>query len=218
MRWYLILLLTCNSISPSIPCFSCKDISQQRPQNIDLLKQRVRHYYQDGLYEKDIACIATEVTEYLLTQLPSTPKKAIVFDIDETLLSNYHSFAQNDFSFNTSISRNFHEKAIIPMRNLYNFAKSADFSIFLITGRREAMRQETRNNLYEAGYSGWKQLFLRPNNDPLSSVKQYKTDSRKEIEQQGYTIIANIGDQKSDLRGGYALKTFKVPNPMYLIP
>ncbi len=218
MRWYLILLLTCSGISPSIPCFSCKDISRQRPQNIDLLKQRVRHYYQDGLYEKDVSCIAKEVKEYLLTQLPSTPNMAIVFDIDETLLSNYKSFEKNNFTFNISVTRNFHEKAITPMRNLYNFAKNADFSIFLITGRREAMRQETRNNLYESGYSGWKKLFLRPNNDPLSSVKQYKTDSRKEIEQQGYTIIANIGDQESDLRGGYALKTFKVPNPMYLIP
>ena len=32
----------------------------------------------------------------------------------------------------------------------------------------------------------------------------------------GYTIIANLGDQESDLAGGYAEKTFKLPNPFYL--
>jgi hypothetical protein len=33
----------------------------------------------------------------------------------------------------------------------------------------------------------------------------------------GFTIIANIGDQKSDLEGGYAEMTFKVPSPFYFI-
>jgi len=34
----------------------------------------------------------------------------------------------------------------------------------------------------------------------------------------GYTIIANIGDQYSDLVGGYAEGEFKLPDPMYYIP
>jgi len=29
-------------------------------------------------------------------------------------------------------------------------------------------------------------------------------------------IIANIGDQESDLAGGFAEKTFKLPNPFYI--
>ena len=35
---------------------------------------------------------------------------------------------------------------------------------------------------------------------------------------QGFTIIANVGDQPSDLAGGYAERTFLVPNPFYRIP
>jgi hypothetical protein len=31
-------------------------------------------------------------------------------------------------------------------------------------------------------------------------------------------VIVNVGDQWSDLRGGYALRGFKLPNPMYTIP
>ncbi|MGB6550988.1 MAG: HAD family acid phosphatase [Xanthobacteraceae bacterium] len=30
-------------------------------------------------------------------------------------------------------------------------------------------------------------------------------------------MIANVGDQESDLSGGYAEKTFKLPNPFYYI-
>lgn len=46
-----------------------------------------------------------------------------------------------------------------------------------------------------------------------------KTAARIDIESRlGYTIIANIGDQDSDLRGGHAERTFKVPNPFYFIP
>jgi hypothetical protein len=33
----------------------------------------------------------------------------------------------------------------------------------------------------------------------------------------GYAIIATVGDQESDLGGGFAECTFKVPNPFYFI-
>ena len=36
------------------------------------------------------------------------------------------------------------------------------------------------------------------------------------LEAEGYTIIGNIGDQLSDLEGGHAERTFKLPNPFYL--
>ena len=47
---------------------------------------------------------------------------------------------------------------------------------------------------------------------------QYKSGTRAYIESQGYDIIANFGDQFSDLEGGYADKTFKMPNPNYYLP
>ena len=42
--------------------------------------------------------------------------------------------------------------------------------------------------------------------------------SGRQIEQQGYTIIANIGDQPSDLDGGFSEQTYLLPNPFYRIP
>jgi predicted secreted acid phosphatase len=47
---------------------------------------------------------------------------------------------------------------------------------------------------------------------------QYKSGTRAYIESQGYDIVADVGDQFSDLENGYADKTFKMPNPNYYLP
>jgi predicted secreted acid phosphatase len=47
---------------------------------------------------------------------------------------------------------------------------------------------------------------------------QYKSGTRAYIESQGYNIVADFGDQFSDLQGGFADKTFKMPNPNYYLP
>ena len=47
---------------------------------------------------------------------------------------------------------------------------------------------------------------------------QYKSGVRAHIEDLGYEIVANFGDQFSDLTGGFADKTFKMPNPNYYLP
>jgi predicted secreted acid phosphatase len=47
---------------------------------------------------------------------------------------------------------------------------------------------------------------------------KYKSGTRAYIESQGYDIVANFGDQFSDLLGGFADKTFKMPNPNYYLP
>jgi len=46
----------------------------------------------------------------------------------------------------------------------------------------------------------------------------YKSGTRAHIESLGYDIVANFGDQFSDLNGGFANRTFKMPNPNYFLP
>ena len=42
---------------------------------------------------------------------------------------------------------------------------------------------------------------------------------RAKVEAEGYTIIANVGDQLSDITGAPAGQcTFKVPDPFYYVP
>ena len=43
-------------------------------------------------------------------------------------------------------------------------------------------------------------------------MQQFKTASRQDIEDRGYTIIANTGNRQTDLDGGYAEKTYKLPD------
>src|SRR5581483_320140 len=46
----------------------------------------------------------------------------------------------------------------------------------------------------------------------------YKSGVRAHIEDLGFDIVANFGDQFSDLEGGFADRTFKLPNPNYFLP
>ena len=76
----------------------------------------------------------------------------------------------------------------------------------------------TERNLRKAGYEGYIRLFMVPNGAHYTSAADFKTPVRLEIEELGYTIIANMGDQPSDLRGGHAEKKFLLPDPFYRVP
>ena len=77
----------------------------------------------------------------------------------------------------------------------------------------------TLGNLQKAGFAGVPRdhLYMRPK-DSSGQVSDFKKNQRIAIENLGKTIIANVGDQESDLAGLHAERTFKVPNPFYFIP
>jgi hypothetical protein len=50
------------------------------------------------------------------------------------------------------------------------------------------------------------------------SAADFKAQQRGKIEQRGYTIIVNVGDQPSDLDGGFAEQTYLLPDPFYRNP
>jgi acid phosphatase len=57
-----------------------------------------------------------------------------------------------------------------------------------------------------------------PEGARFASAAEFKSPVRASIERSGYTIIANMGDQPSDLEGGHAERSFLLPNPFYRIP
>jgi hypothetical protein len=59
---------------------------------------------------------------------------------------------------------------------------------------------------------------MKPDDYHENSVIPFKSGARKEIEEKGHTIIVNVGDQYSDLAGGYSERVFKLPDPFYYIP
>lgn len=54
--------------------------------------------------------------------------------------------------------------------------------------------------------------------DVHSNAVVYKSGKRKELENDGYKIRGNVGDQWTDLLGSNAGdRTFKLPDPMYYV-
>jgi len=217
---------------PRVPAASDTDV------NIDMLKDRLRKYHA-GDYNDDIALVLADARAYVEKRVdevkPADQSKrlAVVLDIDETSLSNWPNLKANDFGFirggpcpeQPNLSCGFDDwilkasaPAIKPTLDFFNAAIARNLSAFFITGRRDSQRQATLWNLDRAGYEGWAKLSTRPNDDANPSLVPFKSGERGKIEKSGYTIIANVGDQQSDLDGGFAECKFKVPNPFYFIP
>ncbi len=198
------------------------------PPNLTLIKKELKNYHDSGLYQKELCQVIQKAQSYIDKQAEINQKEkrhkklAIVLDIDETSLSNYSYMIKRDFG-GTQVE--FHKNiiaasapAIKPMLSLYKDALHHGVKVFFVTGRKESERLATENNLKRVGYSKWSGLYLRPQNYAHKSIIPFKSHAREMIDEKGYTIVASIGDQYSDLKGGHAKKVFKLPNPFYYLP
>lgn len=195
------------------------------PTNLAQKKQELIRYHDSGAYNREISNVIAQSMRYLQLQLShknkSGKKPAIVLDIDETALSNYPNMVSLGFGGTLEQIREDENQGvdpvIAPTLKLYRFAKEHHVAVFFVTGRQEVERDATEKNLQQAGYYNWDGLYLRTAQFAKSPAMNYKTAIRKQIIAKGYDILLNIGDQKSDLAGGYARKGFKIPNPYYFI-
>nr|WP_233586589.1 HAD family acid phosphatase [Legionella sp. km772] len=198
------------------------------PLNNSLLKKEIRQYHDSGEYEKELAQKILQAQAFLIQQVQyhkehkSTKKLALVLDIDETSITNYDKIAKRDFAANLE---QIHQEilaadspALKPTLALYNTALKNGVAVFFVTGRFNSELAATKKNLNDAGYNNWTGIYVRPDDYKQQSIIAFKANSRKKIEDQGYLVVASIGDQYSDIKGGYALKGFKLPNPFYYIP
>ena len=193
------------------------------PANLNTAKYEIYRYINTGEYARDLGDAAQRANRYLARRLnkPAKPgeKRAIVFDIDETTLSNLPHMMTQDFGYIPAVWQRWvatgQAKAIAPVQVAYDMAVRANIAVFFITARKESDRPGTERNLRETGYETWTKVYYMP--DEPQPVRLYKTGIRRQLVAEGYTIIANIGDQESDLSGGYAERTFKLPNPFYIV-
>lgn len=216
------IITLCILLSFSSTCFA------QEPENLAEVKHRLQYYHDSGLYESDLENVISSAKLYLRQRVQMNAntaehkKLAIVLDIDETALSNYPAIKSLDFGGTIqSIDHRINEgidPAIPATLKLYKLAQTLHVPIFFVTGRDEHLRAATISNLQHEGYHNWHDLYLRPPHHKKGSVAPFKATIRKKISEQGYDIVLNIGDQMSDLRGGYADRNLKLPNPFYYIP
>ena len=195
------------------------------PQSLDKLKKEIRLYYKDGQWEKDVSLKYAQAEKIIDDFKGDRSKTAIVFDIDETVLTSYPFLEKIDFSFRAGLPQwsDWVLKADSPAMDgalkFYKKAKALGFKLFFLTGRYENTRSLTEKNLKNKGFDGYeaiinKQEYMRGK----MTATEFKTAERKKLEERGYKILLNIGDQDSDLDGGYAEYTVKLPNPMYYTP
>jgi predicted secreted acid phosphatase len=235
-------------LEPSIPppeSVATPDKPMAKGFNIDTYKRQLTKYH-DGKYNEDIAAVMAEATRHVLRRAGEVTNPAVVLDIDETSLSNWDNLKADDFGFieggtcpvplQDKMPCGFNawiDQAKAPeiksTLEFFNAIRSKkddsgkvvvpNIAVFFITGRRDKQRGATLWNLDRAGFKGWAGVATRPD-DQHGSIVPFKSGERIKIKKD-YTILANIGDQDSDLEdpnGITAECSFKLPNPYYFIP
>jgi predicted secreted acid phosphatase len=184
------------------------------------LVKALREYHDSFEYGDDVGHVNKAARAYLDARLDawsSAKTPAVVLDIDETSLSNYNGLSATGFTQvgNVINPASATGTAIQSTLSFYRHARARKVAVFFVTGRPPQLAGVTALNLTNVGYDqGWNGLYTKP---ASAGTQQFKSSTRASIEQRGYDIVANIGDQESDLDGGHADRGFKLPNPFYFI-
>src|SRR4051794_5094616 len=172
------------------------------------------------MWSKDIAVVVKKARANLDKDLASAkaPKKpAIVLDIDETALYNAPCFEPVDWALAGLATCVVQGRGVAsPVLAFASYAHRKHVKVMFITGRPDATAAVTTQNLRAARYTTIDKLVLKPADYTEDSLVPYKSGARADIEKQGFTILANVGDQQSDLSGGHAKRRYKLPNPVYV--
>ncbi|CAL9504818.1 HAD family acid phosphatase [Streptomyces pilosus] len=151
-------------------------------------------------WQADVKAVIDEARPYVERRTAGAggARQAIVLDIDNTSLeTHFHLFPPTP--------------AVAPVLDLARYAHDRGVAIFFVTARPDLLEVVTKSNLTSVGYpvAG---LYQRSLLDLFGSAAEFKTAKRAEIEAKGYAIIANIGNNTTDLVGGHAERTFKLPD------
>ncbi|MEU1700822.1 HAD family acid phosphatase [Streptomyces pseudogriseolus] len=152
-------------------------------------------------WQRDCQAVMDQALPYVRQRIADArpgEKQAIVLDIDNTAL-------ETDFGFS------FPQPANDPVLQVARYAEERGVDLFFVTARPGIIEAPTEWNLDHAGYES-SGLYVRGFLDLFRNVAEYKTAQRVDIERKGYTIIANIGNSATDLSGGHAERTFKLPD------
>jgi predicted secreted acid phosphatase len=171
---------------------------------------------------------------------------AVVFDADDTTLMTYDmEDGAMKFNFDPSLQNTWVQEGRFPatpkMPGVVNAAAKAGCKIVGLTGRNNAQRVATLDNLarfyHDADgnplfksafyFTKWTSTDTPPayvdcgldGNTASCSTIDYKASTRKYVQDKlGLHIVANVGDQYSDLIGGSSERAVKLPNPTYYLP
>jgi 5'-nucleotidase (lipoprotein e(P4) family) len=199
--------------------------------DVQALKNELRQYHDCtctcGCYADDLETQANLAIEYLRQRAANrgaNEKLALILDIDETTLSNYQELSDADFEYVTTAFdawvKTTQAPAIPGTLRIYKEAQRLGVSIFFITGRSEKEREATETNLRQEKFYNVlpEQLIMLPVEHGSQTIGEFKAAERAKIVKQGFTLILNVGDQWSDLKGKPEAEfSVKYPDPYYFV-
>lgn len=188
--------------------------------NLANAKSAIKEYYKSGAYDREMEQVIEDALADLRTmEIPE--KAAFVFDIDETSLSNWSYEINNDFGYIHDLWDKWVDSATAPAipqtKRFYDSLIARGIKIIFITGRSQDQYDVTAKNLAKAGYMKYELLICKPKDFAKKTAIEYKSYFRKLLSDK-FKIVGSIGDQWSDLNGGWTIMKVKLPNYMYFIP
>jgi predicted secreted acid phosphatase len=191
--------------------------------------QRLIQYYENGEYINEVKKICADAL-MVFKDLNNIENSAIVFDIDETAMTEYFFYKGKNFDWDRSqmfeIRQKGESKAIPGVLNLYKELKILGYKIIFITARRESLNKITRDNLFAVGYEDavvkdGDYVICLPNDlhgkkdldDKPLDIK-WKAAMRRVFSEK-YNIVGSISDSEKDFEGGFAGHRVKLPNFLY---
>lgn len=194
-------------------------------------------------YISELGALTAHETPALVRTCAQAAKKgkkpAIVLDADDTTLWTYDmEDGAMKFNFDPALQDTWVQGQKFPatphMVDLVNAAHDAGCTLVGLTGRNDDQKAATVANLAKVGYQGFApDLYFtkwtgvgasqQPSYITCAAAKcttiEYKSQTRKHVVKDlGYDVVANFGDQFSDLKGGWADRSVKLPNPTYYLP
>ena len=200
--------------------FACSSSEDFQLQNLDISKKLVENYYESGQFDTECKDVYDDAIRQI-EKLSLPQNAAVVFDVDETVLSNYNSTKSIGFGYVQNIWHNdilrADEPAIPQTKVFYDWLISKNIKIIFLTGRYQEICEATKKNLIAKGFSQFDTLIVRNSDEMKMPAAEFKIQKRDELVKKGYAIIACVGDQWSDLEGGNTGIKIKLPNYLYLI-
>lgn len=206
--------------------------SPSQPANVGDAMLAAANYHDSGDYDRDLAAVAKQAGDWVVKRAMEVPRPALVLDIDETALANWEVITRDNFGRPIGGACDIaidgpcgwaawdqlaKDPAIDPVLEVFRqrerrksrCSSSPDV-------QRTSVRQPNRTCSPPAmpAMSTFTWSSLGPNTAPPQISRHPSGPKSKKA---GYTIIANVGDQPSDLFGGHAEKLFLLPNPFYRV-
>lgn len=191
--------------------------------NVALAKKAVLDFHHSGAFAQECKKIVRDAIDHLKTHEHTFGSgKTVVFDIDDTFLSNLEHIQRIDFCTHCGSYQAYVEwvqqakQNLIPhIKELYDYCVQQNYRIVFLSARPDECYAATIKNLALHGCTQFHCMILRTEQEAPSSSAINKLKHRTQLTQEGCEIVACVGDQESDFYGGLTGHCIKIPNYLY---